>query len=277
MTTRSLNSASFAATRLSTLFTALLVVLLTTVAACSGSNISAKGDEFVIASYNIRHGAGNDDLVDIARTGRAIQALGADIVALQEVDRGVERSGSTDEPELLGKQLGMNPAFGAFFPYQGGEYGIAILSRFPIARVDELQLPEGNEPRIALSAEIELPSGRHIRVVSVHFDWVQNDSFRYAQAETLKAILDTVSLPMVLLGDFNDQPGSRTLALFTQSFTPAVKPDSDHFTFPSTRPDQELDHIMFAPSSAWEPAQARIVTDTLTSDHRPVVTVARLR
>lgn len=277
MTTRSLKSASFAATRLSTLFTVLPVALLTILASCNGSSDAAKGDEFVIASYNIRHGAGNDDLVDIARTGRAIQALGADIVALQEVDRGVERSGSTDQPQLLGKQLGMNPAFGAFFPYQGGEYGIAILSRFPIARVDELHLPEGNEPRIALSAEIELPSGRHIRVISVHFDWVRNDSFRYAQAETLKAMLDTISMPMVLLGDFNDQPGSRTLALFTQSFTPAVKPDSDHFTFSSTRPNQELDHIMFAPSNAWEPAQARIVTDTLTSDHRPVVTVARLR
>jgi endonuclease/exonuclease/phosphatase family metal-dependent hydrolase len=237
---------------------------------------SPQADSFVVSTYNIRHGRGMDGVVDLARTGRAIGALGADVVALQEVDRLVTRSGRVDEPAELGAQLGMSHAFGAFMPYQGGEYGLAILSRFPIRRQQALRLPDGNEPRVALLAEVELPSQRRVLVVNVHFDWVANDSLRYRQVESLTAVLDTVSLPVVLLGDFNDQPGSRTLTRWADRFRTVPKPASDRFTFSSTEPTQEIDHILLAPRSAWTADTARVVTDPLTSDHRAVVARVRL-
>jgi endonuclease/exonuclease/phosphatase family metal-dependent hydrolase len=241
--------------------------------ALEGQRVS---DCVMVATYNIRHGRGMDGVVDLTRTGRAIAALGADIVALQEVDKLVQRSGRVDEPAVLGTQLGMTHAFGAFMPYQGGEYGLAILSRYPIRRQQALRLPDGNEPRVALLAEVELPSARRVLVVNVHFDWVANDSLRYRQVEALASVLDTVSLPMVLLGDFNDQPGSRTLARWAARFTTVPKPAADRFTFSSTEPNQEIDHILLAPREAWTADTARVVTDRVTSDHRAVVARVRL-
>lgn len=233
-------------------------------------------EPFTVASYNIRHGRGMDGIVNLARTGEAIRALQADVVALQEVDRLVQRSGSIDEPAVLGAQLGMAHAFGAFMPYQGGEYGMAILSRFPIRRQHALRLPDGNEPRVALMAEVELPSRRRVLVVNVHFDWVSNDTLRYRQVAALAAVLDTVSLPTVLLGDFNDQPGTRTLTRWDARFRAAAKPARDRFTFSSTEPTKEIDHILLAPVASWAAASARVVSDSLTSDHRPLVATVRL-
>lgn len=252
---------------------AVLVVCSAPPFALEGQRVS---DSLMVATYNIRHGRGMDGVVDLARTGRAIAALGADIVALQEVDKRVQRSDNLDEPAALGVQLGMASAFGAFMPYQGGEYGLAILSRFPIRRQQALRLPDGNEPRVALLAELELPSARRVLVVNVHFDWVANDSLRYRQVEALASVLDTVSLPIVLLGDFNDQPGSRTLSRWAARFVAVVKPAADRFTFSSTEPNQEIDHILLAPREAWVAGTARVVTDPLTSDHRAVVARVRL-
>ena len=230
---------------------------------------------FAVATYNIRHGRGMDGRVDLDRTAAAIAAFGADLVALQEVDRLVERSGGVDQARELAERLGMAHDFGAFFPYQGGEYGLAILSRFPVVRTEALRLPDGNEPRVALLAEIELPSGGRILAVNVHFDWVDDDTFRYAQVAALSAVMDTVTLPMILLGDFNDVPGSRTLERWHPRFRAAQKPVEDHHTFSSTDPRKEIDHILLGPHEAWEEATAHVVTDPVTSDHRAVVASVR--
>ncbi|MHB1192127.1 MAG: endonuclease/exonuclease/phosphatase family protein [Longimicrobiales bacterium] len=250
--------------------------LILLVAAFAAAVPAQPADELTVATYNIRHTRGVDESVDLPRTAAAIHALGADVVALQEVDRLVDRSGRVDQPKMLGEALGMQHAFGAFFPYQGGEYGMAILSRFPIRREHALRLPDGNEPRVALFAELELPSGAHVLVVNVHLDWVADDTLRFKQVEALGAVLDTVSLPTILLGDFNDVPGSRTITRWAPTFAALAKPAAARFTFPSTGPEKEIDHIMVTPTSAWEGRDARVVVDPVTSDHRAVVGWVRL-
>jgi endonuclease/exonuclease/phosphatase family metal-dependent hydrolase len=159
-----------------------------------------------IVSYNIRHGRGMDDSVNLARTGRVLAALRPDFVGLQEVDDRVRRSGAVDEAAALGTQLGMQHRFGSFMDYQGGRYGLAILSRHPIVGSRVVTLPVGNEPRVALVVDAELPSRDTVSVVTVHFDWVSSDSFRFPQASRLAATLDSLRHPYVVLGDFNDEP-----------------------------------------------------------------------
>src|SRR5690606_13139512 len=122
-------------------------------------------------------------------------------------DQGVARSGRADQAALLGGLLGMEHVFGSFMDYQGGRYGMAILSRFPIVESWEIPLPEGEEPRIALAARIALPNTDTITVVNVHFDWVSNDRARVAQANELAARLAELDGSWLLLGDFNDVPG----------------------------------------------------------------------
>lgn len=230
-------------------------------------------DSLVAASYNIRHGRGTDDVLDLARTAAVLARLDADVIALQEVDRGVRRSAGQDQPELLGAGLGMTAVFAPFFPYQDGEYGMALLTRLPVLRVDTIPLPAGNEPRVALRADLRLASGRRLVVVNVHFDWVDDDRFRYAQVQALASALDTISAPILLLGDFNDVPGSRTLTRWSPRFAPVPKPAADRFTFSSTAPEREIDHLLVAPAAAWRRSTALVLHEPVASDHRPVVSV----
>jgi len=226
-----------------------------------------------VVSYNIRHGRGRDDVLDLDRTAATLQALSPDIVGLQEVDRGVERSEGVDQAAELGRTLGLHASFGAFMDYQGGQYGMAILSRHPILRSWPVDLPPGNEPRIALAAAVALPGGDTVVVVNVHFDWVDDDAFRFLQAATLASVLDTLSHPYILLGDLNDEPGSRTLALFHERAQEAAKPAADAFTFSSDDPRKEIDFIFAAPRTGWQVRETRVIQEPLASDHRPVLAV----
>lgn len=222
------------------------------------------------ATYNIRHGKGMDDHVNLERTAAAIRSLGAGIVAIQEVDRRAARSGGVDQAAELGLQLGMHHAFGAFMPFDGGEYGLAILSRHPILRSRTHRLPEGNEPRVALFAEVRVPSGETLTVVNVHFDWVADDRFRFAQAKRVAQEVARIDGPFLLMGDFNDLPGSRTMKLFADLAMEARKPRRDRFTFSSIQPDREIDFIVAGPAPRWRSGEASVVADSITSDHRPV-------
>lgn len=227
-------------------------------------------------TYNIRHGVGTDNKLDLARIADVLQQHNPDIIALQEVDLRAARSDDTNQAAYLANQLNMHPAFARFMPFQGGNYGIAILSRFPITRVQSIPLPKGNEPRVALAVDTRLPNDQIVTVIAVHFDWVNDDTYRYAQAETLAAWIDQQSTPCILMGDLNDTPASRTLKLFTDRAIEANKPDDNRFTFSSTDPQSEIDFIFCIPPQRWTPSQAQVIDEPLASDHRPVTATLQL-
>ncbi|MBA3887153.1 MAG: hypothetical protein H0X67_15695 [Acidobacteria bacterium] len=76
-----------------------------------------------------------------------------------------------------------------------------------------------------------------------------------------------------LLGDFNDLPESRTLALFRSRAGEAVKPEPGRFTFPADEPRREIEYVFFAPAAAWRARDVRVVDERVASDHRPVLAV----
>lgn len=242
--------------------------------ACAGNSIQPDRP-ITVASYNIRHGRGLDDAVDLERTADALQRLGADLIGLQEVDASVRRSGTVDQAAFLGERLGMEHAFGAFFPYDGGRYGMAVLSRFPIVAARSIRLPDGEEPRVALAVTVAPPGADTITVVNVHFDWLDDDTDRFRQASALATQLDALEHPWVLLGDFNDLPDSRTLKLFYPIVGDARKPADGRLTFPADGPAKEIDHIFAKRGSGLEVVDLRVIADTITSDHRPVLAQVR--
>lgn len=224
-----------------------------------------------VLTYNIKRGLGNDGKTDIDRTADRISQLKPDIVALQEVDQLCGRSGRVDQPAKLGERLKMQPGFGPFMEYDGGLYGLATLSRFAVLKTTSLNLPEGNEPRVALATYLRVPSGETIVVVNIHFDWVRDDKFRFAQAKAVKNYLNGIDHPFILLGDFNDQPDSRTLKLFSESLLEADKPNDDRFTFSAEQPKLEIDFIFASPADRWQIKSVKVIEEPIVSDHRPVL------
>lgn len=248
-------------------------------AACASApppSATSPAEPLRVVSYNIRHGAGMDGRVDLARTAATLRALAPDLVALQEVDERVKRSGGVDQAQELGSALGMQARFTSFMDYQGGRYGLAILSRLPIRATRTIPLPPGDEPRAALLVEVELANGEALAFVCIHFNWVADDRVRFSQAETLCRSLDGLAMPYVVVGDFNDQPGSRTLQLFAERTRGADKPAAARFTYPAEVPTKEIDFVQAAPPARWQVGDVRVVDERMASDHRPLLAVLTL-
>ncbi|MCD0460085.1 endonuclease/exonuclease/phosphatase family protein [Roseiconus lacunae] len=257
--------------------TAVAMIILPLVTISPSISHAEEGTSLRVLSYNIKRGLGNDGKTDLARTASVINRLSPDFVGLQEVDEKTQRSGEVDQAAELGRQLGMHHSFAPFMDYDGGRYGLAILSRHPIRQSKIIELPKGNEPRVALAVDVELPDGQLITLVNLHFDWVRNDGFRFAQAKRLKQALTELTTPYILLGDFNDQPNSRTLELLGRGMTEADKPQDDSFTYSASKPSIEIDFIFVAPPTRWSIEHVDVVDEPIASDHRPVSAKIQLR
>lgn len=228
-----------------------------------------------VLSYNIHHGEGVDGVLDLDRIARLIVESGADLVALQEVDREVARTGKVDQLGVLSAKTGTNGAFAKFMDFEGGEYGLAILSRFPIEEAWPIGLPPGkHEPRSALAVRVVPPGRSALVFVCLHFDWLKDDENRWAQARALLAALDGIEEPVILAGDFNDLPESRTLDVLRERFVNVGKPELARATFSAQDPVREIDFVMFRPAGEYE-GSARTLDERVASDHLPVLAELR--
>ena len=230
--------------------------------------------EIRVAAYNIKHGQGMDGVVDLERVADVLRPLDADVITLQEMDRGTERTEGVDQAARLGELLGMEAYFGDFMPYQGGHYGMAILSRLPVVASHNHRLPDGDEPRTALEVRVAVgPGEMEVSVVGIHF--YRTDEERLAQAQTLVEALGGGG-PALLVGDFNSTRGDPVMSFLSESWSILDK-DGPHFTFPSDTPEREIDFVLVRPENAFEVIEHRVVDEKIASDHRPLLVVFRLR
>ena len=114
-----------------------------------------------VMTYNIR--AADYGLNGIIAT---LQEAKADIIALQEVDKLVRRTGRKDQPKEIARILGMNCVFRKHFSYQGGEFGLALLSRYKIDHIERVRVRRSN--LILLKARVHTPE-LPVNVIVVHF------------------------------------------------------------------------------------------------------------
>ena len=227
-----------------------------------------------IMCYNIRHGRGMDDIVNLERTGNVIKEWNPDLVALQEVDKNTRRTNNTDQAKLLAEQLEMHVVFGKAIPYQGGAYGLAILSRFPILEHQMVLLPPDvqQEQRGVLIAKIGIPDakGKVIRFASTHLSVASHEE-RAVQIEKIDTLFSEGSEPVIVAGDFNTRPQNESIIRFLKNWKDAADPAlGKNVTLLSPR---RIDYIFLRAKDSWEVLESRTIDDKITSDHMPIFSV----
>ena len=228
-----------------------------------------------VMSYNIHVGIGMDKKLDLARIAAVIKRERADIVGLQEVDRGVERTGRVDQIAELARLTGMDYAFAPNLRYQGGWYGVAILSRFPITSFEHRRYRNLREAerRGFICAEISIGNDR-LRFITTHLAYQFADGRLFEAGQLLDALAH-VTGPLILTGDLNEGPDGETYRLVKSRLTDdwmSSGANSAGSTFPADRPAKRIDYIFYS-GLVGRPLRARRawVSETLASDHRPLV------
>lgn len=227
-------------------------------------------------SYNIRHGVGLDDSLDLSRIANIIRQQQADLCALQEIDQYCLRSDSIDQTQYLGDSTGMLGTFGKFMDYQGGAYGMATLSKWPLNSSIVLKLPDGKyEPRSSIVQELKLGKEQSFVFANVHFDWIEGEegvANRMKQAKALISYINQLNTASIIVGDFNCTPDAPTINYFKQQGFVFVEKGKDNLSYQGENKN-EIDHILFKNSDTirFHIKSAKVLEAPIASDHRPVL------
>jgi len=215
--------------------------------------------QLCIATYNIFHG--QFVLDDVGIIGRELADLGADVVGLQEVDVKTARVGGMDTLRLIAEAGGYPyDAFAPAMELGGGEYGTAILSRYPILSHEVIPLAaDGLEPRAVGHALIDL-GGTRLDFFNTHLS-VEEREARLCQILALREL--TAPCERVLLtGDFNTEVLADFDALAPmKTVNPRI--------YPSYYPGKlAIDHIFY--TEGFVPTD-REMPQLPHSDHYPIL------
>lgn len=218
-----------------------------------------------IVTFNVQHGRAPTGAVDTAALARFCAGLGADVLALQEVDLRLRRSGRVDQAAVVARAADMKAVFGAARRLGlRARYGNALLVRGAVHGVRNVGLPRGveREPRAALMASVEV-GGRLLSVAATHLSTDRCDG--EAQLDFVLGELGRRPSPRLVLGDLNLRPERAVPALEAAGYAVAT---ADAATYPASGPFLRIDHVAvqgLAIERVTVPEAAPV------SDHRPLL------
>ena len=242
-----------------------------------------------VLTYNVHSCRGTDGRLSPERIAAVIAAARPDIVALQELDVGRARTGGLDQAHAIARSLGMGVHFHPALRIEQEHYGDAILSALPLRLVKAGPLPGPThrgpwyEPRGALWVSVDLGGGVELQVVNTHLGLLSRERLMQAEALLGEGWLGHPPCggkPVVLLGDFNAVPRSRTYGRLggrlrdAQCALPSHRPRP---TYPARWPLLRIDHVFLG--GAVEVRGVEVPNGPLeraASDHLPVVADLRV-
>ncbi|WP_230383867.1 endonuclease/exonuclease/phosphatase family protein [Pedobacter endophyticus] len=232
-----------------------------------------------VMSYNIHHAnppsKASEGTIDLDAVAAAIKLQSPDLVALQEVDVNTRRSGGINEAVLLAQKLKMNFYFAKAIAHDGGDYGVAILSRFPLSDAKTFMLPKNNdlkaEQRVLAIAKVEIDKNKFIRFASTHLDAERTNENRMMQAKEINRLFSNETLPVILGGDLNATAESESIKIFDSLFTRTCR-DCD-FTIPVIKPTKTIDYIGYKPANSFKVVSHKAISEHYASDHLPILSV----
>ena len=227
-----------------------------------------------VMSYNMYHGETTNGVIDLDLTASVIGSANPDLVALQEVDKETTRSGGINQAAYIAGQLGMNYRFGKAKDFQNGEFGVAILSRFPIVSDTLYDLPDGSasnsEHRVALEVQVDAPdiygNTTTVSFVSTHLDQLSDDA-RTGQVNAIVNDLSGRTHPVILCGDLNATAESNSVQTLVASGY-LYQDRQLKNTFPATNAYKKIDFITVRTNDASMASVPVFVGDNAAaSDH----------
>ena len=241
---------------------------------------SSRQKTIAIMTYNIHGGIPQGGTApDLYTLASVIKNAAPDVVVLQEVDSATTTSGKTDQARMLAGLAGFSYYFFAnAFATDGGGFGVAILSRYPIENPVKTQLPKIPAPgyveqRTLCTAQVRFPGNRVYTIASSHFDLT--DVNRQAAVTTIVQALDASVYPVVFAGDLNVTPDNSIIhrldsAGYTRTCTSGCN------SFQASNPTEQIDYIMYKPAARFSVQSHKVITGTTASDHLPVMAVLTL-
>ena len=226
--------------------------------------ISAYSQDYLrLMSYNIRNTKGMDGIHNIQRIANVIINEAPDVVAVQELDSMTTRSGQKYVLGELADRTQMHAIYAPAIDFQGGKYGIGILSRQKPMGIKTYPLPGREEARMLMVAEF-----KDYYFACTHLSLTEED--RLASLDIIKSSTKKSHKPYFLAGDLNDQPESKFIQALQQDFQ--ILTNTKHATFPAPKPTETIDYI-----AAWKHntndfanLSARVLEEPIASDHRPL-------
>ncbi|MCX2839066.1 endonuclease/exonuclease/phosphatase family protein [Salinimicrobium sp. MT39] len=232
-----------------------------------------------VMTYNIHHAnpPSIPDSINISAIVETIEKQNPDIVALQEIDVNTGRSGKGNQAEIIAKKLKMNVFFGKAIDFDGGQYGVAILSKYQISEERIHLLPSAfgthGEPRVLATVKVSLPDNTFIRFGSTHLDAQKKDFDRLLQIKEIVNLASQEKLPMIIAGDFNAPPDSEVINILDMNFTRTCSTCEP--TIPVHDPEKAIDFIAYKPKKLFAIKEHRVI-QTSASDHLPVLAVLNI-
>ena len=251
--------------------------------------IPPKGQSLRVMTYNIYGARATSpaNAADLDAIAEVIRRQNPDFVTLNEVDVFTHRTGKdVHQARDLAEKLGMEWHFSKAIDRDGGEYGDAVLSKYPILEKRSYRLPcaaeQPGEDRSLCVIRVQI-DGKDLYVASTHLDHLSGDASRLVQATEIRRIRDTeLEGDLILCGDLNAIPSSNVIATMT-SFLTNTGP-IDQYTFPSDDPSRKIDYIMYAPIEHFGVQNCQVVSrgdqqvgGVDASDHRPVIADIRFQ
>ncbi|MEB2780459.1 endonuclease/exonuclease/phosphatase family protein [Algoriphagus sp. C2-6-M1] len=233
-----------------------------------------EGQEIKVLSYNVHHcnPPSKPGLIDVDGIAKVILDSNAELVGLQEIDVNNERSGMhLDQAAKLAELTGMKFYFSKGIDYRGGAYGTAILSKHPISEMETIPLPEeaGTERRILSVLTVTLPGDVQVRFGNIHLDFT-SDTNTLAQAKAITTYFEKEELPIILVGDFNVEASSMTMAHLDETFDWTCEQGCPN-TIPVVTPRKAIDFILYSKGFKIQTMLHEVIQEHYASDHLPVL------
>lgn len=264
-----------------------LLILLLLAALGAGAAVQRAQPTARVLVFNIHAGKDAGAQRNLESVADLVRKVDPDVVLLQEVDRGTRRSGDVDQLKVLEEATQYSAVFGKSLDYDGGQYGIAGLSRTRISEDATESLPiqppqaragGSYEPRAALTFTTSTPVGS-IVALNTHLDASKDEHYRLQETAHILSMITRLrsgDRQVVAGGDFNTEPGSTAYErLIAGGLRDAWKEcgKGDGFTYPADNPVKRIDYLFMTSGLRCTHAE---VLDTRISDHRPlVVTLTR--